>query len=257
MDLTGVRGILSDLDGVWFVGNQPVPGGADALTAIRERGLPIRFITNTTTRPTESIAEMLHEMGLDIPAGEIVTSSRATALYLAAKGNPTCRLYVSDAVRSEFAGLAESDRPDCVVIGDLGAGWNYELMNEAFGLIFDGAELVAMHRGRYWQTEAGITLDLGAIVAGLEYAAGVEATIVGKPARTMFDSALSDIGMGPGDVVMVGDDPHNDIAGAQAVGIRAVLVRTGKYREDKVTRSGVTPDAVIDSIGDLAAALPE
>jgi HAD superfamily hydrolase (TIGR01458 family) len=247
-----VRGILSDLDGVWFVGEQPVPGATAALAAIRDRALPIRFITNTTTRPTEAIAEMLQGMGLDIPAGEIVTSSRATALYLAARGNPTCRLFVSDAVRPEFAGVTESDTPDCVVVGDLGEGWNYTLMNEAFGMVFGGAELVAMHRGRYWQTDAGITLDLGAIVAGLEYAAGVEATLVGKPARTMFDSALSDIGLAPFDVIMIGDDIHNDIAGAQAAGIHAVLVRTGKYREDKVADSRVEPDAVVDSIADLA-----
>ncbi|MCH7548810.1 MAG: HAD-IA family hydrolase [Candidatus Krumholzibacteriota bacterium] len=110
-----------------------------------------------------------------------------------------------------------------------------------------GADGVIYHR----QVEDGLALDIGAFVAGLEYATGKEAILVGKPNPLLFLSALSDLGVNPGDAIMVGDDINSDIGGAQAAGIRGVLVRTGKYRAELVAESGVEPDAVIDSVAQL------
>jgi len=128
-------------------------------------------------------------------------------------------------------------------------------LNDAFRVLVGGADLIAMHRGKYWQVADGLALDIGAFVAGLEYATGKTATLVGKPAPAMFRSALADMGLEPADVVMVGDDVYADVGGAQGAGIRGVLVETGKYREELVSRSGVTPDAVIASIAELRAYL--
>jgi HAD superfamily hydrolase (TIGR01458 family) len=256
VDFKKARGILSDLDGVWFVGNQAVPGAERALQGIRARGLPVRFITNTTTQSLDDLAAKMHHLGFPVEPGEIINSPRAAALHLQSLGSPTCRLVVDDNVRGEFAAFQESDdTPDVVVIGDIGDRWSYDLMNEIFGLLIAGAKLVAMHRGRYWQTEAGLTLDIGAFVVGLEYAAGVEATVVGKPSPALFQSVLDDMKLKPHQVFMVGDDIHSDVGGAQRAGIPGVLVRTGKYREDMVARSDVHPEAIIDSVADLAELL--
>ena len=89
----------------------------------------------------------------------------------------------------------------------------------------------------------------------MEYASGKRATLVGKPAPAMFRSALADIGLDGAEVVMVGDDILSDVGGAQGAGIAGVLVETGKYRAELVAASGVTPDAVLDSVADLKTLL--
>lgn len=246
-----VKGLLFDLDGVWFVGDALVPGAVDALEHVRRTGLPCRFVTNTTTKSVVTLAAKMNELGLGVDAAEIITAPRAAALYLRGHGHPTCHLLVADDVRAEFDPFPTSDRPDYVVVGDIGDRWSYDVMNDAFQKLVGGAELIALHKGRYWQVEGGLALDIGAFVAGLEYATGKEAVLVGKPAPTIFRSALADLGVGAGEAVMVGDDVHSDVGGARALGIAGVLVKTGKYRDDLVARSGVTPDLVIESVAEL------
>jgi len=254
-DLRGLRGLLADMDGVWFVENQPVPGAADALARLRERGLPLRLITNTTTRTRAQLAEKMQRMGFVVAADEIVHAPAVAGRLLRERGVRAVKLVVADEIRGEFAGLTESDRPQVIVIGDIGERWNYRLMNELFRLVIDGAEIVALHRGRYWQVADGLAMDIGAFVAGLEYATGKTATVVGKPSPEMFRVALVDLGLPAGDVCMIGDDIHHDVAGAQAAGIRGVLVKTGKYREALISASGVVPDLTVESIAVLATAL--
>ena len=120
-----------------------------------------------------------------------------------------------------------------------------------------GARLVSLHRNRWWQTSRGPLLDSGAFVAGLEYAAGVEAEVVGKPSLAYFEAALAELGAGPGEAVMVGDDIDADIGGGQAAGLRTVLLRTGKFREETLAAADAKPDVVLDSIADVPAFLRE
>ncbi len=239
------------MDGVWFVGDTPVPGARDTLAHLRKCGIPMRFITNTTTHSLAQLERKMHDLGLPVERQEIINAPQAAALYLHAQGSPSCHLIVSESVKGDFAGFPTSDKPDYVVIGDVGDRWTYALLNDAFRMLMGGARLLAMHKGRYWQVEDGLALDIGVFVAGLEYACGIEAVLVGKPAPLMFRSALKDLGLAAADVVMVGDDIHSDLGGARAVGIPGVLVRTGKYREEQAAASDVQPDAIIDSVADL------
>ncbi len=137
------------------------------------------------------------------------------------------------------------------MIGHYGNRWNYDLLNHLFKLIMDGAEMLALHKGRFWQTENGLTLDIGAFVAGLEHATGKKAIVIGKPSPTFFRLALEDMGVEPDRAVMIGDDIINDIKGAQDAGMTGILVKTGKYRPDYVSKSDVKPDLVLDSVADL------
>jgi HAD superfamily hydrolase (TIGR01458 family) len=232
-----------------------LPGAREALARIREKGLPLRLITNTTTRTREQLAARMGSMGLTVARDEIVSPPDTAVRHLESLGLRRVRLLVSDAIRPVFTDFEESDRPEALVIGDIGNRWNYELMSDLFRDVLAGAEIVALHKGRYWQVEGGLALDIGAFVAGLEYATGRTATVIGKPSPEMYRAALTDLGLSPGEVCMIGDDVHHDIAGAQAAGIRGVLVKTGKYRGDLIARSGITPDLVVDSIAAVAAAL--
>jgi HAD superfamily hydrolase (TIGR01458 family) len=251
VDFESVQGILFDMDGVWFVGDVPVPGAVETLERVRGRELPCRFVTNTTTRTRAALAAKMARLGFEVDENEIVTAPRAAAIFLRSRGRPSCHLIVDDDVRGDFREFPESQTPDYVVVGDVGNRWSYEIMNDAFGKLVGGAELVALHKGRYWQTEGGLALDIGAFVAGLEYATGKEATVAGKPSGTFFAAALDDMGLSERDVVMVGDDVHADVGGAQNAGMAGVLVKTGKYREGLVRSSGVTPDLVVDSVAEL------
>jgi HAD superfamily hydrolase (TIGR01458 family) len=253
-DLKQVRGILADMDGVWFVADEPIPGAAKALARIRERGVPLRIISNTTRKTCEQLADKMRRMGMHVEPREVISTPRVAAQWLREHGVRTARLLVCDDIRAEFDGIAPSDRPDAIVIGDIGNAWSYDLMSDLFRQVMDGAKIVALHRGRYWQVAEGLKLDIGAFVVGLEYATGASATVIGKPSPEMFQAALRDLGLPPGDVVMIGDDVRQDVGGAQQAGIRGVLVKTGKYRPGLATND-VTPDLVLDSIASLAGVL--
>jgi len=155
-------------------------------------------------------------------------------------------------VLEEFEGIRRDDaNPEVIVIGDIGDRWNYGLMSELFSSLVSGAKLVALHKGRYFEGEDGLILDIGGFVAGLEYASGVSATVIGKPSPTFFQSAVADMGLQPDRVAMVGDDIEADVGGAQRAGLAGILVKTGKYRAHLVSTSSVRPDAVIESIADV------
>ena len=124
-----------------------------------------------------------------------------------------------------------------------------------FNELMNGAELIAMHMNKYWQTEQGLQMDIGAFVAGLEFVSGKQATIIGKPSREFFQLATSSLGFAPENVLIIGDDIENDVGGGQACGLTGVLVKTGKYREEVARESHITPDAVIDSIADIPVLL--
>ena len=252
-----VDGVLLDLDGVFYVGDDLLPGALEALAQLRESRLPLRFITNTTTRSSASLLAKLQGLGIDASGDELMTAPRATADYLRRHGFRRCYFAVAPEVMSDFDGQEHVvSEPDAVVVADIGAAWSYDLVDRLFGYLLDGAVLVAMHRNRYWRTPEGLHVDIGAFVAGLEYAASVEAVITGKPSRAFFDAAVASMGLSnASQVILVGDDIDSDVGGAQEAGLQGVLVKTGKYREDLVAASPVTPDRVIDTIGAIGDCL--
>lgn len=244
------NGLLLDLNGVFYVGNRLLPGAPEAIVALQKSGLPYRFVTNNTTQSTESMSSSLEAMGLAIAPSEIITAAYAAVLYLRQLGNPKIYPLLAEDAKQDFAEFTWSDTDaDVIVVGDIGDDWNYRLMNRAFRLMMKGAQLVALHRGRYWQWEAGLQLDVGAFVAGLEYATDQTAMVAGKPNPFFYKMALDDLDLPPEDVVMIGDDLEADIKGAQEAGIKAVLVKTGKYRSHLAAKMNVTPDGELADIG--------
>jgi len=249
-----VRAVLLDLDGVLYVEDEPVPGAVEAVEALRDAGLALRFVTNTTSRPRGAILDRLQRLGFAVADKELLTPAVLAVQLCRQRGHRRVALLVRDDVREDFAGLeAAEGGVDAVIVGDMGDGFDYALLNGAFRQLMDGAELIALQRNRYWMTPDGLALDVGPFVAALEYAARTEAVVVGKPAPAFFATALADVGVEPADAVMVGDDVESDIGGALGAGLAAVLVRTGKFREDAVRDSGIEPTAIADSIAEVPA----
>jgi len=191
-------------------------------------------------------------MGLPVELDETFGVIKAAVTYLRKLDNPRCYLLLTDDPKHDFSEFTQDDEnPQQIIIGDIGKDWDYDLINRLFRMVMNGAEMVALHKGRYWQTEKGLQVDIGSFVAGLEYVTGKKAVVIGKPSKSFFKLALDDLGLPADQVAMVGDDIINDVAGAQQAGMLGVLVRTGKYREEFTLRSEVTPDLVIDSVHDL------
>jgi HAD superfamily hydrolase (TIGR01458 family) len=140
-------------------------------------------------------------------------------------------------------------------MGDLGEAFGFEILNRAFRMVMDGAELVALQKNRFWLTPEGLSLDAGPFVAAIEYATGREAVVVGKPSRSFFELVVEDLGVEAAAAGMVGDDVETDVEGAIRAGLAGVLVRTGKYREEFVRASGIEPTATVDSIADVPGLL--
>jgi len=256
---------LLDLDGTLYVHGTAVPGAPEALARLRREGVPFRFVTNTTSRPRAALGARLRSLGFEAHDHEISTPVTAAAELLRERGITLAAPFLPEPSLEDLGGLALAGgvsgrppgaTPGAVLVGDLGERWTYTLMQEAFEYLLEGALLVAVSRDRYWRRGERLALDAGPFVAGLEYAASREALVAGKPSAAFFQAAVESLGLEPAvrnDVVMVGDDIWSDVRGAQEAGCGGWLVRTGKFREDVLRRSGVVPDRVIDSAAELAA----
>jgi HAD superfamily hydrolase (TIGR01458 family) len=218
--------------------------------------MTLRFVTNTTTHSRAATLAKLRRLGFDVADEEVLTPAALAVRHCAQRSHRRVALLMDDEVKADFAELAEDDdHPQAVIVGDLGERFDYAVLNGAFRHIMDGAELVALQRNRYWMRADGLSLDVGAFVAALEYASGRDAYVVGKPAAGFFEATLASAGASGAEAAMVGDDIESDIGGALRAGLAAVLVRTGKYREDAVEASAIQPTATIDSIADLPGLL--
>lgn len=257
-----VRAVLIDIDGVLTVSWRPLPGAVEALREIRQAGLPVALVTNTTSRTRSSIAAALADAGFPVTAGDILTAPAVTAAYLAEhRPGARCALLNSGDIREDLEGVTVLDTndtdavADVVVVGGAGPEFDYAALDRAFGHLQRGARLVAMHRNLYWRTDAGLRLDSGAFLVGLEQAARVEAEVTGKPSEAFFAAALAHLGVGARDAVMIGDDIESDVLAAQRAGVTGVLVKTGKYLPETHEAASGTPDHVIESFADLPALL--
>ncbi len=252
MDTSSVNAVLFDLDGVLHTGNSPIPGAIETVDLLRVRGISCRFVTNTSTLSRYSLHQKILGMGFYVAQEEIISAPEAALKYLEQLGNPLCRFLLADDVKKDFSHFRQSNtQAEYIVVGDIGSAWTYEIMNEVFNCLKNGAKLIAIHKNRFWQTETGLQMDIGGFISGLEYASGVEAMIIGKPSSAFFQIALADLKLPASEVLVIGDDIDSDIGGAQKAGIRGVLVRTGKFREEYFATSSVQPDIVLDSVADL------
>ena len=250
---TPIKGILLDLDGVFYMDNQLIHGAQSSIRYLRENKIPYRFVTNNSQLPRKGIAKKLQALGLDIYPDEILSANYLGVLYLQKKAYKNVRLILQPSGLEDYESIPQTViEPDHILIGDIGETWTFALMNELMQQILAGAGIIALHKGRYFATQNGLQIDAGAFVAGLEYVTHTKAVVLGKPEEDFFRLALEEIGCDPEETLMVGDDLYNDIWGAQNVGIQAALVRTGKYRADWEKHPEIRPDHVLPSI----AALP-
>jgi HAD superfamily hydrolase (TIGR01458 family) len=269
------RAFLLDFDGVIAQAGRAIPGSPEAITRLRQQDIPFRIITNTSLSSRTTLAARVAERGVTIDPDHWITALSVSAAWTARR-LPGAPLFViaSDDAKTEFDGqlllsdeeaAAQESRAAAVVIGDSAEKLSWANINAAFGLVRRGARLVAMHRNKWWITPAGPTIDSGAFVAAIEFAAGTRATLIGKPSRICFSEAVRSLrtelpGLRRSDVVMVGDDIETDVGGGRRAGLRTAFVLTGKHGDAELAafvgrRGRAAPDYVAASLADLVAAL--
>ncbi len=250
--LAGVRALLVDLEGTVYEAGRAVPGAAEALEALARHGIACGFVTNTTSRPRSALVRELSGMGIEVEPARVFTAPIAGREYMISRDLRRCHFLVHEPVLEDFAGIEAVDSsPQAVVVGDIGEDFTFERLNRAFRFLVDGAAFVTLARNRYYRGPDGLLLDQGPFVAALEYAAGREATLVGKPSPAFYAAALRRLGVAASQAAVVGDDLESDVGGGQAAGLRGILVRTGKFREEDLARSPIRPDAVIGSLTEV------
>ena len=221
--------ILIDFDGVVKLGNKPAPDANEFLKFLTENNIPSCIISNSTLRTGDLIKEFFssHGIKLTIPA---LTAFDATLVYVKKKYEKV-QVYCRDYLIHHFEKMIDKENPKAIVIGDIEDRWNYRIVNDIFKKVFNGADLIAMHKNKYWSPHGELLIDAGAFVKAIEYSSGKEAVLIGKPSLIYFQSALERIGYPANSkFIMIGDDIETDIAGAQSCGGKGILIYTGKTK---------------------------
>jgi 4-nitrophenyl phosphatase len=241
--------LLVDLDGVVYRGSVPVPGVADVLAARAAVGDSVVYVTNNSMHYRADYVTRLSGMGAPVTPDRVVSSARATALYLAgidgikrvlvvgAGGlERECRDVGLDVVTAAHAasiharegrnGWDAAGAPDAVVVG-LDPQFTYQKLTVAVDCIRHGARFIATNRDPVYPTERGTRPGAGSIVAAVEAGAESVPVSIGKPAPLLLEMAARAAGLPVGDAVMIGDGIATDLAAALAVGIPCILMLTG------------------------------
>ncbi|MDQ3248195.1 MAG: TIGR01458 family HAD-type hydrolase [Chloroflexota bacterium] len=249
--LASIDGLLLDIEGVLLHGSTVIPGALETLAALRAQGLPYQFITNTTIYCRYTLLERLQALGFAVEINQLYTATYAAAQYLRDQNARSYYPLLLPDAQMEFAGIdVDEDTPEFVVVGDMGPGFTFPRLNKALRALLNGAKLVALHKKRRWRTEEGLFLDAGPFVVALEYAAGVNAEVIGMPSQTYFHRVVDDWGLVLSRIAMIGEDVETAVLGAQRMGMQGWLVKTGRFRKEDLGR-GIWPDKVLESIADI------
>ena len=217
---------LFDLDGVVYLGDEPLPHAREALARLRETGKAVRFLTNDPRPTRQEVVRKLSSMDVEVHEGEVITSGWATAEHLRKSGIRSAYVVGSEGLESEIRRVgievSASGPPESVVVG-ADEHTSYHHIQRATRFISEGATFVATNPDGSFPTPQGPAPATGAIAAAVEAACGVRSAVVGKPYPHMFETATEGLEARMR-VVMVGDNPETDILGAHRAGICGVLV---------------------------------
>lgn len=247
-----IKGLLIDIDGVLYVEKQLIQGAVEAIEYLQKENIPFMLLTNTTRRSRYSLLANLQQMGFRLDIEQLYTAPYAASLWLKEKNVSSICLFVRGDTYREFKDFhITTNKPEYLVIGDIAEDLTYAHLNQAFRLVMNGARMLALQKNRYWQTNTGLALDSGAVVAALEYATRKRAVVIGKPNPAFFQHAVKKLGLPAQNLAVIGDDLESDIAGGNKAGLYTIAVETGKFRDELLRRKKTMPDLVLPSIAQL------
>lgn len=246
-----IKGIIFDIDGVLEFQEKIYDGAIETIDSLRDKGIVLRFLTNSTLKSRRSCAEKLKKRGFHILEEEVITASYATALYLKKLNPKSCWIMLEREGLNEFRNFTQDmENPEYIVVGDNRSNFDFNHLNKALRLLLKGAKLIAMSSSLIDASMGNIELDVGSWAQMLERASGVKGVYIGKPNPYVFELALKSMNLDKNEVVMVGDQISTDIKGAKNIGIKSILLRTGEF-DERDLNSNIKPDFIFDSIRDI------
>ncbi len=242
-----MKPLLIDFDGVIYLGGKFAPDTKQFLSIITSKKIPSIILANSTLKTGKDIQSEFEHAGLPTSLPAMTTID--AAIQFVKESGKKVSVYCDENVKTYFEDFIVPENPDIIIIGDIGNRWNYEILNKIFLQVMNGAEVLALHKNRYWSPDGKvIQLDSGPFITAIEYATGKQTTLLGKPSRVYFQSALHRLGFGPDDpFIILGDDIECDINAAQSIGGTGILILTGKTKLP-LTASLQKPDYVVNNL---------
>jgi 4-nitrophenyl phosphatase len=251
--LSKINHLIIDMDGVLYLGNQPMAQLCEFITFLRERSIHFILATNNSTKTPQEYVEKLAGMGVTVSPEEILVSGQATARYLAREYPRGTRIHVfgmpslKQAIVDEGFILADEDVE--LVVASMDRQVTYEKLKRATLLIRGGARFIATNLDPTNPSEEGLIPGTGAMIVALEAASGTKPTVIGKPEPIMYQLAMEQMGAHPETTAAIGDRADTDILGGKRAGLITVCVLSGS--SDRREAEAYEADLIFDDIADL------
>jgi glycerol-1-phosphatase len=252
------RGVVFDLDGVVYLGDEAIAAAPAALDQVRGLGVKVAFVTNNSYRPPDLVAEKLNRLGVKAAEGEVLTSAQAAVRLLGGRrgldgrkvmvvGGPGLRQALEAAGARVVDGSAWREA-EVVAVG-FDPELTYARVRDATLAIRSGARFVGSNPDTTLPTPEGIWPGAGATLALLRASTGVRPEVAGKPERALLEEAAAAIGPGP--YLMVGDRADTDLDGAHRLGWSTALVLSGVTGPADLPDLTTAPDHLLADVGGL------
>jgi 4-nitrophenyl phosphatase len=262
MDFGHIETLLIDGDGVLWLGDQPMPGLDRFFQIVRSRGMRWALLTNNNTRTVGNYLAKLSGFGIEVDAGQIFSSSTATADYLKKRYGPGAPLHavgtsgmietLHEAGFLVSSGETMPDHEVIAVVAGMDRGLTFDKVKVATRLILGGAEFVATNTDGTFPEPDGFSPGTGMVIGALKGTTGVEPTVIGKPEAAIYEAALDALSADKASTAMIGDRLETDILGAQRLGMLTIGVLSGVTTREQMAESAIQPDIVYESISGLA-----
>ena len=257
--LQSLRGLILDMDGVLWHGDLPLPGLQDFFKVLRRRSIKFVLATNNNTQSPQGFLQKAGSMGVEIMSDEVITASIATVHYLELTYPPGSRIYVigekplKELIAS--AGFTLADSEVVAVVATMDRQLTYQMLKKATLLIRAGADFIGPNPDASYPTQEGIVPGAGAILAALSASSDRQPLIMGKPESWVFNICMERMRLGPEEVASVGDRLNTDVAGAQRLGLKTILVMSGVCTPAELASSSIKPTWIFRGIDELAGIL--
>jgi len=254
-----IKGVIFDLDGTVYRGEELIPGADAAIARLKERGVRVIYLSNKPLQTRDVYAEKLTRLGISTAPDEVVNSSFVMTRYLEKRAPGATVFAIAETPFIEElkrAGFTISEEPDRIawVIAAFDRTFDYRKLNIAFQAIRRGAHFVATNPDRTCPVEGGEIPDCAGVIAALEAVTEKKVeVIVGKPSPIIIEVALETLGISAAECLLAGDRIETDIRMARQSGMAAALVLSGITTGEMAARSPLKPDFILPSI----ATLPE
>jgi len=249
IDELGFSAVLSDLDGVVYRGDAPVPGAVDRFRRWQHAGIPYCFVTNNAEKAPDAFADKIRGLGIACEAEQVVTSGDVALDYVRSHYAPGSGVYVigtpSFKHRVAEAGFELIETGAAAVLVALDRTFNYAMMTTALRNVLVGAHLIGTNPDLIRPLADGFEPGAGAITQSIAAASGVTPIFMGKPDPTIIHAAMARLGVAPDQVIMIGDKLDTDILAGQRAGVTSIFMETGVPID---SRSPVKPEFILASL---------